>query len=201
MFKYSLVLLIFLYFSAEASEHGAAPTEGLPPVEKAFSGQQNEKWAEVQNSLLQLKTKVDAQAIVVTELLKSKKSSDSKISPAEIDTLKKEHEKLKSLTADYNQMLAVFQFRFPEKGLESGRKYIRLENQTLEQMENAPTFEGRLKKLNRKIKKQYLIEGSEDEHALKKPTFKPTKLPVGSKGLDSQKSSEPQVTDQINLVK
>lgn len=207
MFKFSLNLCICILISkpllanegaaAPPAEHGSA---AAVPAEKEFSGSQNEKWTEVQSQLGALKTKVDAQTVVVTDLLKSKKDNEGKVSQAEIELLNKEHEKLKNLTTDYNQLLSEFQFRFPEKGLETGRKYIRIENQTLEQLEKFPTFEGRLKKLNKKIKHQYQTEDTED-NLKKKPTFKAVKTPIGSKSLDQKKSNEIEVTDQINLVK
>ena len=198
MFKFSL--LIFFIAICTLANEGAEPEAGTTMPDKEFSGSQTQKWSEVQAELSQLKSKIDAQTKTVEELLLAQKHNEGKVSSVDILKLKKEHEKLKSLTADYNEMLADFQFRFPEKGLESGRKYIRLENQTLEQIENAPTFEARLKKLNRKIKHQFQVEES-DEKTKKKPTYKTEKIPVGSKGLDSKKSNEPAVTDQINLVK
>ncbi len=194
MFKFNWMILpiCLFYLMAYAQD------------EKSFSGQQNEKWSEVQDQVGKLKTKVDAQTSIVNDLLKSKKNNGGKISNSEIDELKKQHEKLKNLTKDYNEILSDFQFRFPEKGLTSGRKYIRIENQSIEQMENNTTFEGRLKKLHRKIKKQYQFDDP-DDNAKKKPTHKPQKIPVGSKGLDTiksnEKSTDPQVTDQIDLVK
>ncbi len=194
----------FLFFAvfilpnfALLAQHGEAPSAADAGLhEKEFSGQQTEKWVEVQKSLLDLKIKVDGQKTLVADLLKSKKDNEGKISQDEIEILKKEHEKLQSLTKDYNQLLADFQFRFPEKGLETGRKYIRLENQSLEEMENTPTFQGRLKKLNKKIKKQFQAEeknisssGQMDSHE-KKPVSKELK-----------KNIEPDVTEQIILVK
>jgi hypothetical protein len=195
MFKFSFSIWIFLINISSFSQ-----TVQLLP-EKEFSGSQTQKWSEVQGELGKLKTKVDAQNVVVNELLKSKKNHEAKMSVDDIEKLKKEHAKLKSLTTDYNEMLSDFQFRFPEKGLESGRKYIRLENQTLEQMEKSPTLEGRLKKLQKKIKKQYQAEDSAVDDPKKLPTYKSKKIPVGSKGLDSVKPLDSDVTDQINLVK
>lgn len=195
MFKSSLVFWVFLICASSFSQ----TVQPLP--EKEFSGSQTQKWSEVQNELGQLKAKVDAQTLLVKELLKSKKGHESKMSADDIGKLKKEHSKLQSLTVDYNEKLSDFQFRFPEKGLESGRKYIRLENQTLEQMEKSPTLEGRLKKLQKKIKKQYQAEDSAAVDPKKLPTYKPIKVPVGSKGLDSVKPADTDVTDQINLVK
>ena len=136
MFKSSLILCLVLLISqtilAQESETASASQGGASaaPNEKEFSGSQNEKWSEVQLQLGALKSKVDAQNAVLSELLKSKKDRYGKVSQNEIDELKKEHEKLNKITTDYNQLLSEFQFRFPEKGLETGRKYIRIENQT-----------------------------------------------------------------------
>jgi predicted GIY-YIG superfamily endonuclease len=198
MFKFSF--LIFFIAICTLANEGAEPEAGTTMPDKEFSGSQTQKWSEVQAELSQLKSKIDAQTKTVEELLLAQKHNEGKVSSVDILKLKKEHEKLHGLTTDYNEMLADFQFRFPEKGLESGRKYIRLENQTLEQIENAPTFEARLKKLNRKIKHQFQVVES-DEKTKKKPTYKTEKIPAGSKGLDSKNSNEPAVTDQINLVK
>lgn len=197
-----IISLIFFSSLIVTGQHSEAPpAAGAGPQEKGFSGQQNEKWIEVQKSLLDLKIKVDAQKIIVADLLKSKKSHEAKISQEEIALLKKEHERLQSLTNSYNEMLADFQFRFPEKGLESGRKYIRLENQTIEEMENAPTIQGRLKKLNKKIKKQYQEEAAPEQNSSHKSPHKNQKTPVGSKVTDTEKSNSPDVTEQIILVK
>jgi hypothetical protein len=196
-----IISLIFFSSLLVNAQHGeTTPTAG-GTQEKEFSGQQNEKWIAVQKSLLDLKIKVDAQKIIVSDLLKSKKSNEAKISQDEIALLKKEHERLQSLTNDYNEMLADFQFRFPEKGLESGRKYIRLENQTIEEMENAPTIQGRLKKLNKKIKKQYQEEAAVENAGHSNLVHKNQKTPLGSKATDAEKSNSSDVTEQIILVK
>lgn len=200
-FKHLIIFIIFWAINLSAEEHGSAPAGNAEAVDKQFSGRQDENWTDIQSKLGVLKSKVEAQKSVVEEILKNKKNSEAKISKKEIDQLKIEHEKLKSITNDYNKMLANFQFRFPEKGLESGRKYIRIENQSLEEMETPTTFEGRLKKLNRKIKKQYQVEEQAPTIIHKKPTVPPVKTPVGSKSLDSKKTNEADVTDPIDLVK
>jgi hypothetical protein len=190
-------LFVFLFLLTAQAQHGeAAAPAGEAPAQKEFSGQQNEKWVEIQKSLLELKIKVDAQKNLVTDLLKSKQHNEGKMPQEEIETLKKEHERLQNLTKDYNQMLADFQFRFPEKGLEAGRKYIRLENQSLEDMENSPTLQGRLKKLNKKIKKQYQAEEKESKVLEQKDLNH--KIP---KFQDSKKNTEPDVTEKIIILK
>ena len=208
MFKANLsgaiISLIFFSCIFVSAQHGEAPPAadaGAGTHEKEFSGQQDEKWIAVQKSLLELKVKVDAQKNIVADLLKSKKSNEAKFSQEEIALLKKEHDRLQSLTKDYNALLADFQFRFPEKGLESGRKYIRLENQSIEEMENAPTIQGRLKKLNKKIKKQYQEESAAEQSGSAHTTPKNHKIPVGSKATDAEKSGNSDVTEQIILVK
>lgn len=203
-FKGLIISLIFFSSLIVSAQHGEATAEAgkdASTQQKEFSGQQSEKWIAVQKSLLDLKIKVDAQKIIVADLLKSKKSNEAKISQEEIALLKKEHERLQSLTNDYNAMLADFQFRFPEKGLEAGRKYIRLENQTIEEMENAPTIQGRLKKLNKKIKKQYQDEAVTEQAGTHNLPHKNQKTPVGSKATDTEKSNSSDVTEQIILVK
>ncbi len=206
IFSFSINAFLIQSATANEGEHSSPAAEGAKIPEKEFSGHQNEKWSEVQAELSKLKIKVDVQTKAVEEILLEQKHIEGKVPSEDIEKLKKEHEKLKSLTKDYNEMLSDFQFRFPEKGLESGRKYIRVENQTIEQIESSPSFEARLKKLNQKIKHQYLSEDNADSEnseksEKKKPAHKTEKIPVGSKGLDTKKTNEPAVTDQINLVK
>jgi hypothetical protein len=194
------IFLLFIFLNSIASAQTTESTLGAALPEKEFSGQQNEKWITVQKSLLELKIKVDAQKNTVADLLKSKKNNEAKISQEEIALLKKEYARLQSLTNDYNEMLVDFQFRFPEKGLESGRKYIRLENQSIEEMESTPTIQGRLKKLNKKIKKQYQEELTEPDQTKSKGSAQQgQKIPVGSKTTDTEKTTD--VTEQIILVK
>jgi len=203
MFKLKLLFLlgIFIFNAASSQENSNLKSETIaPPPPKEFSGQQSQKWSEVQNTLGQMKTKVDAQLIIVTELLRTKKNNDGKISNEEVSELKKQHEKLKNLTKDYNEVLSDFQFRFPEKGLDSGRKYIRIDNKSIEAIQSDSTFEGRLKKLHQKINRQYQVDDP-NESSKKKLIQKIEKKSIESKKLNPEKLDEPQVTDQINLVK
>ena len=100
--------------------------------------------------------------------------------------LKEAHKKLTQMTADYNELSTRFEMRFPEKGQTTGRKYFRIDNLTLEQMENRITLEGREKRLIKKIRTQYSKPENED---------------VTKKVYDPKKDKKPEVTDEIILVK
>lgn len=162
---------------------------------------------DVQNKLGQLKTKVDAQKALVESMLKERREkSPERISPEEVTKLKAEHVKLRQMNAEYNALLTDFQFRFPEKGLETKRKYIRVENQSLEEMEGPLTTDGRVKKLHKKIQSQY--PAKEVDSAMDTSKIKKYKTPVGSKSPDAQstegtnkKDASPDVTEKIILVK
>lgn len=177
MFKF-----VFLFVLSFQFQMVLANSE--PPKEKApqdFSGSQNDEWTKIQAELGKQKGKLDNQEKIVTELLKAKRSVEGSISPAEIANLNTQHEKLQELTKEYNKLLEEFHYRFPEKGQAGARKYIRQENQSLDQMEKNLSLEGRLKKLQKKIKAQYApepIEKSEvsqpaQTHSAKPSTNKP----------------------------
>ena len=205
--RYSLIFLAALTqisFQLEANE---TPQKKDVQGEESYSGNQTEEWMTVQNNLGQLKAKVDAQKALVESMLKERREkSPDRISPEEVTKLKTEHVKLREMNKEYNALLTDFQFHFPEKGLETKRKYIRIENQSLEQIEDNLTTEGRIKKLNKKIQSQY--PSKEVDSAMDTSKIKKYKTPVGSKSPDSKSSDEankkdasPDVTEKIILVK
>jgi len=188
-----------------------APENKDTPLQESFSGSQTEEWLVVQNKLGQLKAKVDVQTEIVESMLKERREkSTDRISQDEVEKLKAEHVKLRQINAEYNALLTDFQFRFPEKGLETKRKYIRVENQSLEQMEDNLSIDGRIKKLNKKIQSQYPSQEVTPsvDIAMDPSKIKKHKTPVGSKSPDAQssqgsqkKDNTPDVTEKIILVK
>ena len=150
---YRFTGLVLILFFSQIILANSEPAHEKPPED--FSGAQSDQWSKIQTQLGQLKGKLDNQEKVVTELLKAKRSVEGAITPAEIDNISKQHEKLAELTKDYNKLLEEFLFRFPEKGQAANRKYIRHENQSLDEMEKNLSLEGRLKRLQKKIKAQY----------------------------------------------
>lgn len=150
------------------------------------SGHQTQEWSQLQKELGEKKGKIDQQRKVVEEQLLKSKSETNPMTSEQATELKEDHKKLTTMTNDYNALMQRFEMRFPEKGLTQGRKYFRIDNLTLEQLESRMTVEGREKRLIKKIRTQYNKPESED---VTKRVFDPTK------------DKKPEVTDPIILVK
>lgn len=176
------VVVAFIFSSSVVAN------EPVPAAKETedISGHQTQEWALLQKELGEKKGKIDQQQKIVEELLLKSKSETNPMTPEQAKELKESHKKLMEMTADYNELSTRFEMRFPEKGQANGRKYFRIDNLTLEQMENRMTLEGREKRLLKKIRTQYNKPENED---------------VTTKAFDPKKDKKPEVTDEIILVK
>lgn len=206
-----------------ANEHGEAPKEnagngGAPAAaEDHYSGKQTQQWSEVQSKLSALKGKVDAQEAVVKSLILERGATghgapagghggapaghgSDEAMAARIEQLKKEHEKLQSLVAEYNKMNTDYETRFPEKGLKENRIYRRVDPQAIQPDEAVSSYEERVQRLQNRILRQYpkssskLKTASSEVKKSKKPVPKEKEKPH-----EAPKSGD--VTDQIILQK
>lgn len=179
-----------LFFSAVAivafSISVAAKEPEVQTEPEDVSGHQTQEWIQLQKDLGEKKGKIDQQRKTVEELLLKSKSEINPMTPEQATELKDNHKKLTKMTNEYNELMQRFEMRFPEKGLTQGRKYFRIDNLTLEQLESRMTVEGREKRLIKKIRTQYNKPESED---------------VTNRVFDPKKDKKPEVTDQIILVK
>lgn len=180
-FKLFGLLICLMTTFAFAKEPEAPPQEP-----EDISGHQTQEWIVLQKDLGEKKAKIDVQKKIVEELLAKSKSETAPMSSEQAKELRETHKKLTEMTNDYNEMMTRFEMRFPEKGLTQGRKYFRIDNLTLEQMENRMTLETREKRLIKKIRTQYNKPEGDD---------------INTKVFDPKKDKKPEVTDQIILVK
>lgn len=184
--------------------HGAAPAEGghggatAAGPEKNFSGKQTEEWLQVQAQLTTLKGKVETQKTLVEGLIMQKAHGGGHGDDAE---LKKEHAAWITMIDDYNKLSTSFQNRFPEKGAALGRIYKRINPDNIEALENQMTAEGRMKRLNKKIKKQYRQEEKEAVQASSTNAHGVQTHTVESSTKKKKITEEIPVTDQIILQK
>ncbi|MFZ3229058.1 MAG: hypothetical protein WA160_02545 [Pseudobdellovibrio sp.] len=187
--------------AAAGGENGAAA--GAPVPEKPFSGRQSEDWIKVQAQLTALKGKVDAQKALVEGLIAQKSHAGGHASPAaggdDTETLKKEHAAWLVMIEEYNTLNTSFQNRFPEKGAAVGRIYKRINPDNIETLESQMTAEGRLKRLVKKIKKQYLT--SEEPSETKVIVIQKKNHSPHGMSEDKKTKDDVQVTDQIILQK
>ncbi len=193
---------IFLGFYLVASLSHAQDKTGAPSDPSAkittFSGKQSEEWMSVQNQLVIAKGKVENQQKLVENLIQQKQSLKGTELTAKIENLKEAHIELIRLINHYNTLNSDFETKFPEKGAAVGRVYKRIDPTNIEVIQNKMTLEGRLKRLNAKIRKQYpksaeVVADTEKSEGVKKIKIKNT--------LPDSKTDEVQVTDQIILQK
>lgn len=204
IFKAFLIFILSLLSLKVMANEGAAqavPATGAPQESTEFSGQQDDTWMKMQADVVSAKTKLDAQQAIVSELLLSKKNNKGRIAKDQVDQLNSNHQKLQELVKDYNQKLHDFEMKYPEKGQVLGRQYSRKKEQSLDQMENALTLDGRIRKINKKIKAQF---GVEDNSEL--PEKKMPQTSANSKSKSVEKINQPvkpkdDITEKIILVK
>lgn len=151
-------LIFFLTQMTFASDHGGGHGEASPQ-DTNFSGKQTQQWSEVQAKLSALKSKVEAQENLVKSLTVDSTGSATESREAlaaRIEQLKKEHQKLQALTAEYNKMNLEYETKFPERGLKESRIYKRFDPQTVQPDKSVTSgYEERLQQLQNKIMRQY----------------------------------------------
>lgn len=155
MFWLSLILT-----QALASGGGEKPAEaGVKEAKPAvYSGAQNDEWAKAQKDVQTAKIKYENDKKAVDDLKHAAEMQEnlSKESLAKINEATKT---MKASEANYLRLLNQYDMRFPEKGLDVGRKYERpdAERDGIETVEEKPQgVEAKLRRLNRNIKRQYL---------------------------------------------
>lgn len=201
-FKALLIISLFsLSATANEEKAEAAPAAGAPSESAEFSGQQDDHWVKLQADVVSAKTKLDAQQAIVTELLVSKKNNKGRIGKDQVDQLNSNHQKLQELVKDYNQKLHDFEIKYPEKGQALGRQYSRKKEQSLDQMENSLTLDGRIRKINKKIKAQFGVEENSELPEKKMPQTSADKKLKAVEKISQPVKPKDDITEKIILVK
>ena len=160
MYWNKLVLSIYFGFSSIVYAQDKTKTN-LPANQQTnqqiktltFSGKQSEEWMTVQNQLITAKGKVENQQKLVENLIQQKANLKGPELAAKIESLKEAHIELIRVINYYNTLNSNFETKYPEKGAAVGRVYKRIDPANIEVIESKMTLEGRLKRLNTKIKK------------------------------------------------
>jgi hypothetical protein len=156
LFLFFGCILVF-NFHAIAVEKKETPKEGEKLEEKTYSGAQSDEWNKAQKDLQTAKIKVDNDRDAL-EALKAAAEKDEYISKDTLAKINEAKETLRKSEANYQRFLNQYNMRFPEKGLDVGRKYNRPDSERsgVETVEEKPQgVEAKLRQLHRNIKKQY----------------------------------------------
>lgn len=152
--KLIILLIGLLSLPALANEHEES-REGAAPAIENYSGKQDQHWEVVQTELGALKSKVDAQAVVVEGLMAQKSQVKGDELSALAENIKLQHRKYEDLVLDYNKKNDEFLTRYPERGLKEKRVYKRVKMKSLNNFEADVSMKARMRRLHDKVLKQY----------------------------------------------
>lgn len=157
---------------------------------KDFSGKQSSEWEKIQLDLGALKGKLEAQTSIVKNLIEAKNHLKGEALDMKLEELKREYQKLRRLTGEYNLKNQEYLTKFPERGTKETRIYNRIKPKSLQALENELTIQGRVNRLHLKIQSQY-------------PNTQTVKSKVRLKSVsqDDTKATSQDVTDQILIKK
>lgn len=174
----SLILSLILAFSSAVF----ANEEPAKPKPEAASGPGGDKaWVTLQNQVLVLSTR-RKQLQQNMEALKDqtrhhngKGKEDPRHIKAEVDQLVKLYKEYKEVTEEYNKLIVVLKYRFPERlAKDEAREYKPVEVESLEEMEAKMDIEGRLNRAYKKAQSQY-SPVKERAPSSEKPNLPPSK--------------------------
>lgn len=196
--KHLPVIAITLFLTESfASDKPAESDKSKAPVKDVtYSGAQNEEWSKIQKDVQTAKIKFENDKKALEDLKHSAEMQEnlSKESLAKINEATKT---MKTSEANYLRFLNQYNLRFPEKGLDVGRKYERSDSERdgIETVEEKPQgVEAKLRRLNRNIKHQYL--NAED------PKKKPKKKQSSGETSETlPQTPAADVTDKITIEK
>lgn len=181
------VLSLTIFSMANANEPEA---HGEKPKAAANSAPGGEKaWVNIQNQVLVLKTRrmqlmQNMQALKdQTKKHTGKGKDDPRQIKDEVDNLVKFYKEYKEVTEEYNKLLVVLKYRFPERlAKEEEREYKAVEVESLEELEQKLDIDGRLTKVYKKAQSQYRPQSEKREPAAEKPNLPPAKDSSGPRG-------------------
>lgn len=191
-----LVVTAVCLTEAFASDKPAEGDKKSAPKDVTFSGAQNEEWSKIQKDVQTAKIKFENDKKALEDLKNAAEMQEnlSKDSLVKINEAKKA---MKASQANYLRFLNQYNLRFPEKGLDVGRKYERSDSERdgIETVEEKPQgVEAKLRRLNRNIKHQYL--NAED------PKKKPKKKQSSGETSETlPQTPAADVTDEITIEK
>lgn len=186
----------------EAAEKPAGGAQ-VDPKHAVYSGVQTDEWAKAQKDLQTAKIKYDNDQKTLNELKQSAETQDN-LSKDFLKKINEATQTLKASEANYLRFLNQYNLRFPEKGLNVGRKYERSDSEQagLESVEEKPQgLEAKLRKLQRNIRRQYLRTA-----AAKSASGTGTKILFKKQNSDESSDKKPNnsssdVTDTITIEK
>lgn len=153
--QYYKRLVFFSIFLAAGFSLSKEGKEVLSNKTTDFSGKQSAEWEKIQSDLATVKGKLESQSGVVKGLIIKKNLLKGEELDSILDELKKEYERIETLTEEYNRINLEYLTKFPERGTKGLRIYKRIKAKSLQAYENELTVQGRVNRLRSKLLSQY----------------------------------------------
>lgn len=132
-------------------------TSSVQAAEDAAGGS-DKPWVTLQNQVLTLRTR-RAQLLQNMAAIKSEKTKNKENSvqvKEKMEELTKLYKEYREVTEEYNKLLVVLKYRFPERlAKDEEREYKPIEIESLEKLEEELNIDSRLTRVYRKAQSQY----------------------------------------------
>ena len=168
--KYFLCLTLLFAFSLTAQEKEKPAESGA--AQDLRSQDYNSKVAEIN----QLEARIRDQQIRMKDLLQTRKNiKDNDKNTAAMEEIKTIHKELNKNIIAFNKATKELRYRFPDEGILTERKYIQLQEKTINQIEEEIGLSTDLKRLRAKVDKKYKPFAETEEEKAKLATPKTIK--------------------------
>jgi len=170
-FKFIFFVILINSVFAIASEP-AAPTadahgNNVKTQEKEYSGSQSDDWQQVLKDYSIAKIKYENELKTLNALKESAREKEGSLSVQELEAINKASKAVKEAEENFKRFQNQYYMRFPEKGVEKGRKYIRNDGDLGSNVDEKPhSLDSKVKILNSKINTQYKVQSKKKKKSL-----------------------------------
>lgn len=200
-FHMMTLFLGFIFFlGPKLWAQDAASKDQALPADIEYSGQQSDEWSKAQKDLLAAKIKLENDQRAL-EALKQQAEAQENLTKDMLEKINQAKKTVKESEQNYQRFLKQYNLRFPEKGLDIGRKYKRLSldrDDDLTVDEKPQGVDAKLRRLNRNIKRQY-VDPAQDKTNKQNQSKKQKKKQTSDDALTEPELDE--VTEPIILEK
>lgn len=201
--KIFTVIAVTVFSVQFATAQKPATPEKVDSKDAGYSGVQSDEWAKAQKDVQTAKIKYENDKKAVDDLKHAAEMQEN-LSKESLAKIKEATKTMKASEANYLRLLNQYEMRFPEKGLDVGRKYERpdAERDGIETVEEKPQgVEAKLRRLNRNIKRQYLTTEDANSASGSVKKKQPKKQSSGESEETLPKTQSGDVTDTIKIEK
>jgi hypothetical protein len=144
-------------------EHGAAPAAAATSSDKesagpAVPGRRLPEWSILFNRIAEMRAKIKEKEENLKKLIEIKHNVTGENLKPHLDWINHEYEELKRIIEEYDKSRALLKYRFPEKFINTERKYKRVKLDSLKNMEIQIGIDGHLEQTLQTMRSQFGID-------------------------------------------